>query len=174
MGLALHKLARISHCPRCRYDLAGLDDSALCPECGIEPSERRRLRQERQQARHVWIRGYWAAAAVGAIPFLSVGVNLVGGVLWSGRMPWDPAFPQFVENGDWLLFDFTADLTILGFLGIALAWPIMLLLLVFFAWCRWCNRDLHIWPWWMWLLVIFPVVAPFPLRYCAGAIVFPD
>lgn len=174
MGLALNKLARSSLCPRCRYDMAGLADSALCPECGIVPTERCRLNDKRKQARQVWAKGYGIVTVLCIIPFLSTGLNLIGGVMWSDRMPWDPAFPQFVENGDWLLFDITADLTILGLLGVALAWPIMLLLLIGFGWSRWSHRDLHAWPWWIWLLMAFPVVAPFLLWHAGGTIVFPD
>lgn len=53
-------------CPHCKYDLAGLGDNPLCPECGRHPSS---LGRRRVQVRFD-LRGFARAAAVSLLAWI--------------------------------------------------------------------------------------------------------
>lgn len=53
-------------CPHCKYDLTGLGDDPLCPECGRHPSN---FRRRRVQVRFE-LRGYLLAAAVSLLAWV--------------------------------------------------------------------------------------------------------
>ncbi len=174
MGLGLTTLARKTRCPRCGYDLAGLDGFAPCPECGIDATGRDDLR-DRRQRRLAFLHSYWALALLSALPLLPLLVNCVAAVFWQRALPWQAGYHFHVETNEFMVLDVTSGLAILGFLGSVVLWPFLVLLLAYTLWLRWCDRHHQGTPWWLWLLMPGPLLLPFALWWAIDwLLVFPD
>ncbi len=85
---------KLSRCKRCRYDLAGLDECQVCPECGIDsPSRSEILRRGVRQ---------WSPSRLAMIPIFAAASLLLGpcsllhwNVLWA-LSRWGPR-PHFAS-----------------------------------------------------------------------------
>lgn len=173
MGLGLRKLARQAHCPRCGYQLSGLDQRAICPECGTDANSRLQLKRKRDLSRVGWLQAYWAIAFVAALPLATAAINIVAAMIFLASRPNGPGW-RHVETGEFPILDITMALTMLGFLGSVLLWPFMLLLLASIAWGRWTERHHRTTPWSLWLLLPLPLALPVMIWVVMNLMIFPD
>lgn len=173
MGRGLRQLARQARCPRCGYDVAGLDPRATCPECGIDASSKVQLRRNRAFARTGWLQAYWIIALVAALPLATAAINIVAAMGFLGSRPSGPGW-RHVETGEFPILDITMALTMLGFLGSVLLWPFMLLLLASIAWGQWSERHHRTTPWSLWLPLPLPLALPVMIWVVMNLMIFPD
>jgi hypothetical protein len=174
MGLGIGKLARKTLCPRCGYDLAGLNGFVACPECGIDATGRSDLR-DRRERRVAFLHSYWALALLSAVPLLPLLVNSIAAIFWQKALPWQTGYHFHVETNEFMVLDVTCGLTILGFFGMVVLWPFLVLLLAYTLWSRWCDRHQQDTPWWVWLLMAGPILLPFAMWWAMNwLLVIPD
>lgn len=175
MGPGLRQLARQARCPRCGYDVAGLDPWATCPECGIDHAGRIKRLERRDRRSLDWMQAYFFLAIIGGSTYVPMLTNIIAGIFWNGAMPWDPGFRTFVENDDLPILDMRFGFAFMGMLISALLWPFMLAMLAWIMWNRWRDRRDKRTPWWLWLLLVAPAISPVVLWYLGmNFLIMPD
>ena len=161
-----------SRCPRCRYKLAHLDESCVCPECGLDEDGRQKLWESRNRRRESWLLAYWIIAVVAALPIVPMLANTAAGMVYLRLRPASPGW--HAESGEFPLLDVTATFSLLGVLASLLFWPFLVLISAYIVYSNRATSQRDQLTPLVWLLMAAALATPLVLIVFATQMVFPD